>query len=251
MTVMAAVVLSSTVSHIRAQHITSAYSIWFKEFRPIGRVSEDVLARMSPEKLQAIKAGSPRERFDGQRENGDKVQILTEFNGARSVALIFATKGLIISVNPLTGSISTMGTGTPDTILPVTPQCLAFGGRQSDRDTDVILGFKTLHTAQRHGSFITESWLAPALGCQTIKRVTTRQSDGAMEIIEAYKATSDPPSDDLFKLPPNAVKKKPSEFWLEIVPLDMHKASDLLLDRRSKDDALYEEQKREREAKGL
>jgi hypothetical protein len=193
LSILAAVIISATVSRVRAQHITSAYSIWFKQTVSPGNLPQDVLDTLSVEKREAIKNGSSRYLFEGQKENGDSVRTTSLPDGTIHREIKLATKGLDVMTNSKNNTTSTLGTGMPRDVNVVSPDCRQFRGNDADRASDVILGFKTLHITDNSPTTAAEWWIAPALGCATVKMITRRKSDGALNITEAYKATSDAP----------------------------------------------------------
>lgn len=94
LTIVVAIFVSSTISRIRANHVAAPYSIWFNETRPYGHISESALAAMSSEKLKDIKTVVPtRRRFEGQRENGDSVEISIADDGIQYKTITFCPKG--------------------------------------------------------------------------------------------------------------------------------------------------------------
>ncbi len=227
-----AIVASSVISHIRADQIAAAtYSIWFNEYRPYGTLSPSALAGLTPEKLKLLKTVVPtRQRFDGQRANGDSIEIVSTDDGVQNKAITFLQQGISVLTNNRNSNISTTGTGVPFLLKPVTPMCLAWRDSRIVPEDDTILGFHTLHvTIQDHG-MISDKWYSRDLGCQVLKSVSTRQSDGAVEDIEATSASADPPADSMFALPNNPVEMSPSNYWLALTPPDAghNKASDAI-----------------------
>jgi len=241
--VFAALLFSAVVAKVRAQHVTVSYSIKIREVYYVPPVSVETFAQMSPEKqkLQLANA-SVRERFEGQRSNGDHVTAVT-FEGLTTTTIKLHQSGLVLLVNNKNSDISTSGTGVPTLIMPVTPECKAFVPSNLVADSaDTILGFKTIHVHMVFGNMTTESWYAPALGCQEVKRIATR-FDGAQTTFEAVEASINPPPDEMFEPPANAVERKPSEFWRALTPLPSghsNEAHDAVNQNYLNQDARYE-----------
>ncbi len=220
---------SSVVSPVRAQHVASQYSIWFLETRIPGKIPPEVAQATQAEKLKILQATHTLAIFEGQRANGDHVTITDLGNGGKQFVLKLAQQGLDITFNSKNKSMSTMGTGLPKSLSQVTEDCRQFGGLESDRSTDTLLGYRTYHILIDRPDIAIQQWIAPDLGCALIKTIAVRKSDGGIVIREAIKATADPPDDALFNVPADRVEMKPSDYFLSFhAPDPGHKPSDLI-----------------------
>jgi len=225
-----AVLSSSVVSRVRAEHVASPYSIWFLETRIPGKIPPEIAEVTLPEKLKAIQANQTMPFFEGQRANGDHVTTSEPGDGSsKQFTLKLAQQGLDITFNNKNNSMTTMGSGLPRSLSQVTEDCRQFGGLESDRNTDTLLGYRTYHILIDRPDITIQQWIAPDLGCALIKTIAVRKSDGGIVIREATKATADPPDDALFNVPADRVEMKPSAYFLSLEPPDPgHKPSDLI-----------------------
>src|ERR1700686_1589857 len=96
LTILAAIALSS-ISHVRAQHSSLPYGIWFRKTGPAAHMSQEAVDRMSPEQRRIYKMGEVRDRFEGERGNGDHVQVFKPSDPSQeSWILTFAQKGVYV-----------------------------------------------------------------------------------------------------------------------------------------------------------
>jgi hypothetical protein len=213
-------------NHIRAD-AASTYSIWFAETKIPGKISPEVASTIQPEKLKVLQTNQVRLIFEGQKSNGDHVRAVDLAGGYKHRTLQFPQQGIEVLTNTKNNSISTMGSGAPRSMSVATEDCREFGGIEADRKTDTLLGFRTYHILIDKPIVQIQQWIAPDLGCALVKSITIRKSDGATNIVEATKISTDPPDDALFKIPEGAIEMKPSDYWLSVNPPDPgHKDSD-------------------------